>query len=93
MVAPIPKPCTMAYNSDARTLLVTLLHLVEDQWTIRMDIVTVTFVCRWKQHDPQPGWQLLGDACLFLYAFVCRGDRMWITGVYCIISIQREYKL
>jgi len=32
--APISKPWAIPYSSEARTLLVTLLHLVEDQWSI-----------------------------------------------------------
>ena len=30
----ISNPCVSAYSSDAKTLLVTLLHFTEDQWTI-----------------------------------------------------------
>lgn len=33
IVAPMSNPATIAYNSDARTDLVTLLHLLDDQWT------------------------------------------------------------
>ena len=32
--APISKPYTILYSSEAKTLLMTLLHLVEDQWSI-----------------------------------------------------------
>lgn len=34
MVAPESNPCTIAYNSAARTLLVILLHFMEDQCKI-----------------------------------------------------------
>lgn len=32
MEAPMSKPCVMPYKSEASTLLVTRLHLIEDQW-------------------------------------------------------------
>jgi hypothetical protein len=32
IAAPTSNPKAIAYNSDASTLLVTLLHLTEDQW-------------------------------------------------------------
>ena len=31
---PVSKPATIVYSSDAKTLLVTCLHLVDDQWMI-----------------------------------------------------------
>jgi len=34
IIAPISKPYAIPYSSKANTLLVTLLHLIEDQWTI-----------------------------------------------------------
>jgi hypothetical protein len=34
IAAPILKPWAIVYNSEASTLLVILLHLTEDQWTI-----------------------------------------------------------
>ncbi len=33
-IAPTSNPWTIAYSSDANTLLVTLLHLMDDQWII-----------------------------------------------------------
>lgn len=34
MTDPASKPCAIAYNSEAKTLLVTRLHFVDDQWMI-----------------------------------------------------------
>ena len=34
MTNPASKPCAIAYNSEAKTLLVTCLHFVDDQWMI-----------------------------------------------------------
>jgi len=34
IIAPILKPWAIAYSLEASTLLVILLHLTKDQWTI-----------------------------------------------------------
>jgi hypothetical protein len=34
IAAPISKPWAIAYNLEASTLLVILLHLTKDQWTM-----------------------------------------------------------
>ena len=34
MIDPASKPCAIAYNSEAKMLLVTRLHFVDDQWMI-----------------------------------------------------------